>query len=266
MRSFLTIALALCVPVLATRTPTNARPFVVYVTSPGTRACLATIYAPQWAVTTRACAELVASKGAVVTQDDGTALEVAAITAHGTIAALHVPAHNGTHAVLGSWNFAAAWAAGEHAEVVGEAPGAGAQTVALQRASATSPARPPGIMAVSPTMGCPMSDGGPIFADDPASQGAVTWLLIPLVAVVDAATSSCATFSAVALAPHAPFLREVSGTAVRHEVFVGHMGHGQEDRPYDGAIFMVVFAAALLLSMTAFCITPLCYLASLTKE
>ena len=188
---------------LAAPTVVNPRPAVAFVSGSDGSSCLATLYAPGFAVTTAACGR----SAQQLHTDDGSTYAVTKAMGHGGVAALTVPGATAkAYASIGAWDFEAAWAAqATNAEMVSTAQGA-AVTVPVVESPPESPARPAGMMAVSPVSGCPLMDGAPLFADDPSSQGSTFWMEVPLVGIVDASTSTCTTFSVITTASVTPFL------------------------------------------------------------
>lgn len=180
----------------------------------GDTPCLATLYAPGWAVTTAACG----AAADWLRTDDGAVFEVRRTATDGRVTAIGAPgASASTYPPLGAWDFESAWAQQRaHAELVGLENGV-AVTVPLVRPPPEAPNRPDGMMAVSPGSGCPLVDGAPLFADDPDDQGSIFWTGVPMVGMVNAAASSCSTFAAIPVASFAPLLID-SAVSVRRRL------------------------------------------------
>jgi len=195
----------------ATFTVVNPRPAVVSVLG-GKAPCFATLYAPGWAVTTAACG----STAEHLRTDDGMMHQVRRTATDGRVMALSAPgAVANTYAPLGAWDFESAWTQRRaHAELVGLQGGVPV-TVAAIAPPPEAPDRPDGMLSVSPSAGCPLVDGAPIFADDPDGQGSLFWSGVPMVGMVNAQASSCATFGVIAAASFAPLLTNWAGATRR---------------------------------------------------
>ena len=152
----------------AAPTVVNPRQAVVRVVGPNAR-CFATLYAPGWAVTTAACG----SGASHLRTDDGSTHEVQHTTTDGRVTALGAPgAEADAYPPLGLWDFEAAWVQRRaQANMVGIENNA-VVTLPLVAPPSAAPERPDAMLAVSPSAGCPLVDGAPLFADDPDGQGA----------------------------------------------------------------------------------------------
>ena len=205
------LAAVAAVGAAATSTVVNPRPAVVSVLG-GKAPCFATLYAPGWAVTTVACG----SNAEHLRTDDGLMHQVRRTATDGRVMALSAPgAVASTYAPLGAWDFESAWTQRRaHAELVGLQDGVPV-TVAAIAPPPEAPDRPDGMLSLSPSAGCPLVDGAPIFADDPDAQGSLFWSGVPMVGMVNAKASSCATFGVIPAASFAPLLANWAGATRR---------------------------------------------------
>ena len=161
----------------------NPRPFVLAVGS----SCIATVISPHFAVTTDVCASLV-SNGAGFSN-----FTARTLAEWPPVAILEIDQTFEEYAAIGASD---PFIAGELIALQDE------EAVSVPIA-ASQKDRGPDAFAVSPVAaGCPRTDGSPIFTNT-NKFGSETWLDMSLVAIVNAATSSCATLTAIPLAPYA---------------------------------------------------------------
>lgn len=237
MRAFAILALLTCAGAAY-----NPRPFVLSV---GDGACIATMYSPQFALTTEACSVRVLA-GASVRAGEET-LNAQVVPLGGPLAALKVDPPMGSFAALGYVDpFVSgelvSWSNGEYVSTP---------------VSASAADRGPAAFAVTPSGGgCPRTDGAALFSET-RRFGSATWLDVPLVAVVDASSSSCVTFTAIPVAPYMDKLSELLGVTVdqKGDEHGGHV-HRRDAERYN--TFETMFVVFIALGILAACISPLC--------